>query len=78
MNCYLVTYVINFVKNNDDNFVDDVAYVRFFDTGTFPNAINFLASLKQTTKLRITGVEWEYEIIDFEDEIEYEISNTYH
>ena len=78
MNCYLVTYAINFVKNNDDNFVDDVAYVRFFDTVTFPNAINFLASLKQTTKLRITGVEWEYEKIDFEDDIEYEISNTYH
>ena len=51
MNCYLVTYAINFVKNNDDSFVDDIAYVRFFDTSTFPNAINFLSSLKQTTKL---------------------------
>lgn len=78
MNCYLVTYAINFVKNNDDNFIDDVAYVRFFDTGTFPNSINFLASLKQTTKLRITGVEWQYEKIDFKDDIEYEISNTFH
>jgi hypothetical protein len=78
MNCYLVTYAINFVKNNDDSFVDDIAYVRFFDTGTFPNAINFLSSLKQTTKLRITGVEWEYEKIDFEDDIEFEISNTFH
>jgi hypothetical protein len=78
MNCYLVTYAINFVKNNDDSFVDDIAYVRFFDTSTFPNAINFLASLKQTTKLRITGVEWEYEKIDFEDDIEFEISNTFH
>jgi hypothetical protein len=78
MNCYLVTYAITFVKKNSDSFADDVAYVRFFDTGTFPNAINFLASLKQTTKLRITGVEWEYEMIDFEDEIEYEISNTFH
>ena len=78
MNCYLVTYAITFVKKNSDSFADDIAYVRFFDTGTFPNSINFLSSLKQTTKLRITGVEWEYEIIDFEDDIEYEISNTYH
>ena len=78
MNCYLVTYAITFVKNNSDSFVDDIAYVRFFDTGTFPNSINFLSSPKQTTKLRITGVEWEYEMIDFEDEIEYEISNTFH
>jgi hypothetical protein len=78
MNCYLVTYAINFVKNNDDSFVDDIAYVRFFDTGTFPNAINFLSSLKQTTKLRITGVEWEYEVVNFNDEIDCEISNTYH
>jgi hypothetical protein len=78
MNCYLVTYAITFVKKNSDSFADDIAYVRFFDTGTFPNAINFLSSLKQTTKLRITGVEWEYEKIDFEDEIEYEISNTFH
>ena len=78
MNCYLVTYAINFVKNNDDSFVDDIAYVRFFDTGTFPNSINFLASLKQTTKLRITGVEWQYEVVDFNDDIDYEISNTLH
>jgi len=78
MNCYLVTYAINFVKNNDDSFVDDIAYVRFFDTGTFPNSINFLSSLKQTTKLRITGVDWEYEIVNFNDEIDCEISNTYH
>ena len=78
MNCYLVTYAINFVKNNDDSFVDDIADVRFFDTGTFPNAINFLSSLKQTTKLRITGVEWEYEVVNFNDEIDCEISNTYH
>ena len=78
MNCYLVTYAINFVKNNDDSFVDDIAYVRFFDTGTFPNSINFLSSLKQTTKLRITGVEWEYEVVNFNDEIDCEISNTYH
>jgi hypothetical protein len=78
MNCYLVTYAINFVKNNDDSFVDDIAYVRFFDTGTFPNSINFLSSLKQTTKLRITGVEWEYEVINFDDEIDCELSNTYH
>ena len=78
MNCYLVTYAINFVKNNDDSFVDDIAYVRFFDTGTFPNAINFLSSLKQTTKLRIIGVDWEYEVVNFNDEIDCEISNTYH
>jgi len=78
MNCYLVTYAITFVKKNSDSFADDIAYVRFFDTGTFPNSINFLSSLKQTTKLRITGVEWEYKMIDFEDEIEYEISNTFH
>jgi hypothetical protein len=78
MNCYLVTYAINFVKNNDDSFVDDIAYVRFFDTGTFPNSINFLSSLKQTTKLRITGVDWEYEVVNFDDEIDCEISNTYH
>jgi hypothetical protein len=78
MNCYLVTYAINFVKNNDDSFVDDIAYVRFFDTGTFPNSINFLSSLKQTTKLRITGVDWEYEVVNFNDEIDCEISNTYH
>jgi hypothetical protein len=78
MNCYLVTYAITFVKKNSDSFADDIAYVRFFDTVTFPNSINFLSSLKQTTKLRITGVEWEYEMIDFEDEIEYEISNTFH
>jgi len=78
MNCYLVTYAINFVKNNDDSFVDDIAYVRFFDTGTFPNSINFLSSLKQTTKLRITGVDWEYEVVNFNDEIDCEISNTFH
>ena len=78
MNCYLVTYAINFVKNNDDSFVDDIAYVRFFDTGTFPNAINFLSSLKQTTKLRIIGVDWEYEVVNFNDEIDCEISNTFH
>jgi len=78
MNFYLVTYAINFVKVNPDNVKEDIAYVRFFDTSTFPNAINFLASLKQTTKLRITGVEWEYEKIDFEDDIEFEISNTFH
>lgn len=78
MNCYLVTYAINFVKNNDDSFVDDIAYVRFFDTGTFPNSINFLSSLKQTTKFRITGVDWEYEVVNFDDEIDCEISNTYH
>jgi hypothetical protein len=78
MNCYLVTYAINFVKNNDDSFVDDIAYVRFFDTGTFPNSINFLSSLKQTTKLRIIGVDWEYEVVNFNDEIDCEISNTFH
>ena len=78
MNCYLVTYAINFVKNNDDSFVDDIPYVRFFDTGTFPNSINFLSSLKQTTKLRIIGVDWEYEVVNFNDEIDCEISNTYH
>lgn len=78
MNCYLVTYAISFVKKNTDSMVDDIAYVRFLDTGTFPNSINFLASLKQTTKLRITGVEWEYEIINFEDELDCEISNTFH
>ena len=77
MNYYLITFAINFVKNNDDNFIDDVAYVRFFDTATFPNAINFLASLKKTTKLRITGVEWESEPIDFEDS-DYDCSNTIH
>ena len=78
MNCYLVTYAINFVKNNDDSFVDDIAYVRFFDSNTFPNSNNFLASLKLAKKVRITGVEWEYEVINFDDEIDCELSNTYH
>jgi hypothetical protein len=78
MNCYLVTYAITFVKNNSDSLVDDIAYVRFFDTGTFPNSNNFLASLKLAKKVRIIGVEWEYEVINFDDEIDCELSNTYH
>jgi hypothetical protein len=58
--------------------VDDIAYVRFFDSNTFPNSNNFLASLKLAKKVRITGVEWEYEVINFDDEIDCELSNTYH
>jgi len=78
MNCYLVTYAITFVKKNSDSFADDVAYVRFLDSETFPNSNNFLASLKLAKKVRITGVEWEYEVINFDDEIDCELSNTYH
>jgi hypothetical protein len=78
MNFYLVTYAINFVKVNPDNVKEDIAYVRFFDSNTFPNSNNFLASLKLAKKVRITGVEWEYEKINFDDEIDCELSNTYH
>jgi hypothetical protein len=78
MNFYLVTYAINFVKVNPDNVKEDIAYVRFFDSNTFPNSNNFLASLKLAKKVRITGVEWEYEVINFDDEIDCELSNTYH
>jgi hypothetical protein len=41
MNFYLVTYAINFVKVNDENIKEDVAHVRFFDTGNFANQTHF-------------------------------------
>lgn len=77
MNFYLVTYAISYTKNNSDHFVDDICHVRFFDNGNFINSNSFLAQLKQVKKVRILGVEWELEEVDFEDHFE-EISNTFH
>jgi hypothetical protein len=77
MNFYLVTYAIHFVKVNEDNIKEDVAHVRFFDTGNFCNSSAFLASLKQVKKLRITSVEWDLDECDFYDYYE-DISNTIH
>ena len=74
---YLVTYAINFVKVNDENIKEDIAHVRFLDTGNFANANSFLASLKQVKKLRITSVEWDLEECNWHDYFE-DVSNTLH
>jgi len=77
MNFYLITYAVTFVKKNEDNMKEDVAFCRFFDTDSFVNASSFLASLKQVKKLRITGVEFEVEECNWFDYYE-DISNTIH
>jgi hypothetical protein len=76
-NFYLVTYAISFVKADENNFKEDIAYCRFFDSNLFTNSNSFLASLKQVKKLRITGVEFEVEECNWFDYYE-DISNTIH
>jgi hypothetical protein len=77
MNFYLVTYAISYVENISGDFIDDVCHVRFFDNDSFVNSNSFLSQLKQVKKVRVLGVEWELQEVNFEDDFE-EISNTFH
>jgi len=77
MNFYLITYAISFVKVRSDILREDIAHVRFLDTGNFCNANSFFTQLKQAKKIRITNVEWEIENCFFTDYYE-DISNTVH
>jgi hypothetical protein len=75
-NFYLVTYAISFVKINEDNIIEDLAWCRFFDTETFVNSTTFLSQLKSVKKLRITNVEFQVEECNWYDD--YQVSNTIH
>jgi hypothetical protein len=77
MNFYLITYAISFVKVRSDSLREDIAHVRFLDTGNFSNSNSFFSQLKQAKKIRITNVEWEIEDCFFTDYYE-NISNTIH
>lgn len=76
MNFYLVTYAISFVKVNEDNIIEDLAWCRFFDTEAFVNSTTFLSQLKSVKKLRITNVEFQVEECNWYDD--YQVSNTIH
>ena len=77
MNFYHVTYTISFVRLGRDNFKEDVAYCKFFDSSCFSNTSSFLASLKHVKKLRITHVDYEVEKcnwFDFDENISNNIN----
>jgi hypothetical protein len=42
-NFYYVTYTISFVRLGRDNFKEDVAYCKFFDSDYFTNCSSFLS-----------------------------------
>jgi hypothetical protein len=76
-NFYYVTYSISFVRLGRDNFKEDVAYCKFFDSDSFANCSSFLASLKHVKKLRITHIDYELEKCNWWD-YDDNISNNIH
>ena len=67
----------NFRVVNAENFKEDVAFCKFFDSSCFSNTSSFLASLKNVKKLRITHVDYEVEKanwFDFDENISNNIN----